>query len=134
MGSNGASGGGGYRDAQKDRKKSVGGTRVGFEGTYKSDINPNKDFKAEKKDNIVGGNGDGNQVVQSNTVIPPVTPTNVEVSQSSAADAQSAESEENLLYKKRKVKAVGRSQTILTSSTGASGGLTLGKPSLLGQA
>ena len=131
MGSNGASGGGGYGDAQKDRKKSVGGTRVGFEGTYKSDINPNTDPKAEKKDNIVGGNGDGNQIVQSTTTPPPVapSPTTVEVSQSTATD-----SEDPYLVRKRRTMARGRSQTIITSSQGVNQNFTLGKKSLLGRA
>ena len=53
-----------------------------------------------------------------------------EVSQSAAADA--AAPEDDILYRKRKTKRAGRSLTILTSSSGASGGLTLGKPSLLG--
>ena len=78
-------------------------------------------------------NGGGNQVVQSTKTVSATAPTAAEVSQSSAADAAPVEGE-SLYTKKRKTKAVGRSQTILTSSAGASGGLTLGKPSLLGQA
>jgi hypothetical protein len=80
-----------------------------------------------------GDNGGGNQVVQSTKTVSATAPTAAEVSQSSAADAAPVEGE-SLYTKKRKTKAVGRSQTILTSSAGASGGLTLGKPSLLGQA
>ena len=80
-----------------------------------------------------GDNGGGNQVVQSTKTVSATAPTTAEVSQSSAADAAPVEGE-SLYTKKRKTKAVGRSQTILTSSAGASGGLTLGKPSLLGQA
>ena len=130
MGSGGASGGGGYGAAQKGRKASVPGTRVGFEGTYKSDINPNTDPKAEKKDNIVGGNGGGaiastGQVVQAPKVI---SPTTAEVSQSAATDA-----EDPLYLRKKRTKAVGRSPTIMTGVTGVTEGLTLGKPSLLGR-
>lgn len=127
MGSNGASGGGGYGDAQKDRKKSVGGTRVGFEGTYKSDINPNTDPKTEKKTQV-GGNGDGNQIVQSTTTPPPVapSPTVAEVSQSTATDAD--------VYDPRKTKRKGRSATIITSAQGVDQNFTLGKQSLLGRA
>ena len=79
------------------------------------------------------GDRGGNQVVQSTKTVSATAPTTAEVSQSSAADAAPVEGE-SLYTKKRKTKAVGRSQTILTSSAGASGGLTLGKPSLLGQA
>jgi len=55
---------------------------------------------------------------------PIVTPTIAEVSQSQATDA----------YDVRKIKAKGRSSTIITKPTGVSGDLTLGKPSLLGGA
>ena len=59
----------------------------------------------------------------------PVTaPTTAEVSQSSATDA-----EESLVLRKRKTLAKGRSPTIMTGVTGATGSLTLGKPSLLGR-
>ena len=40
--------------------------------------------------------------------------------------------EDDILLRKRKTKAKGRSPTIMTGVTGATGGLTLGKPSLLG--
>ena len=58
------------------------------------------------------------------------TPTSAEVSQAKATE-QVAEDEET---RKRRVKAKGRSPTILTGVTGVTGGLTLGKPSLLGRA
>ena len=79
-----------------------------------------------------GGNGGGaitssGQVVQAPKV--DVAPTTAEVSQSSATD-----SEDSLILRKRKNLAKGRSITIATSPTGATGGLTLGKPSLLGRA
>ena len=134
MGSNGASNDGGYGQAQRDRKKSTGGTKIGFEGTYKSDLNPNVDPKPKKKDTMIGGNGDGNQVVQSSTPPPPVTPppptpTVAEVSQSSTTDAEDPYS-----VRRRKTLAKGRSATIITSSRGVrrDDTLTLGKPSLLG--
>ena len=77
-----------------------------------------------------GGNGGGaigtsGQVVQAPTV---TAPTTAEVSQSSATDA-----EESLVLRKRKTLARGRSPTIMTGVTGATGSLTLGKPSLLGR-
>ena len=55
------------------------------------------------------------------------TPTTAEVSQSKATQV-----EDSIELKKRRVKAKGRSPTIMTGVTGATGGLTLGKPSLLG--
>jgi len=77
-----------------------------------------------------GGDGGGaigtsGQVVQAPTV---TAPTTAEVSQSAAADAQ-----ESLVLRKRKTLARGRSPTIITGVTGATGSLTLGKPSLLGR-
>jgi hypothetical protein len=77
-----------------------------------------------------GGDGGGaigtsGQVVQAPTV---TAPTTAEVSQSSATDAQ-----ESLVLRKRKTLARGRSPTIMTGVTGATGSLTLGKPSLLGR-
>ena len=78
-----------------------------------------------------GGNGGGaigtsGQVVQAPQ--PVTSPTTAEVSQVSATDA-----EDPILLRKRKTLARGRSQTIFTGPTGTSGGLTLGKPSLLGR-
>ena len=78
-----------------------------------------------------GGNGGGaiestGQVVQAPQ--PVTSPTTAEVSQATAADAQ-----ESLVLRKRKTLARGRSPTIMTGVTGATGSLTLGKPSLLGR-
>ena len=78
-------------------------------------------------------NGGGQVVIEKNiggNTILTQTPTSAEVSQAKATE-QVAENEET---RKRKVKAKGRSPTILTGVTGATGGLTLGKPSLLGRA
>ena len=72
-----------------------------------------------------GAMGTSGQVVQAPTV---TAPTTAEVSQSSTADA-----EDPILLRKRKTLARGRSITIATSPTGATGSLTLGKPSLLGR-
>ena len=63
------------------------------------------------------------------TTMPTGTPTASEVSQSAATDA----AEDSLILRKRKTKARGRSPTIMTGVTGATGSLTLGKPSLLGR-
>ena len=84
-----------------------------------------------------GGNNGGNnggaiatsgQVVQAPTV---TAPTTAEVSQSAATDAV----EDNILLRKRRTKARGRSLTIQTGPTGlqTNGSLTLGRPSLLGR-
>ena len=84
-----------------------------------------------------GGNNGGNnggaigtsgQVVQAPTV---TSPTEAEVSQSAATDA----TEDNILLRKRRTKARGRSLTIQTGPTGlqTNGSLTLGRPSLLGR-
>ena len=81
---------------------------------------------------IRGGDGGGaigtsGQVVQAPTV---TAPTTAEVSQSAATDVD----EDNILLRKRRAKAIGRSPTVMTGVTGATGSLTLGKPSLLGRA
>ena len=73
-----------------------------------------------------GAIGTSGQVVQAPQ--PVASPTTAEVSQVSAAEA-----EDPILLRKRKTLARGRSQTIFTGPTGTSGGLTLGKPSLLGR-
>jgi len=76
-----------------------------------------------------GGDGGGaiassGQVVQAPTV---TAPTTAEVSQSSTTKA-----EDPIELRKKKIKARGRTPTIMTGVTGATGSLTLGKPSLLG--
>jgi len=83
---------------------------------------------------IRGGDGGGaigtsGQVVQAPTV---TAPTTAELSQSAATDVD----EDNILLRKRRAKAVGRSVTIATGPTGSptNGSLTLGRPSLLGRA
>ena len=76
--------------------------------------------------------GDGGAMTTSGQVVqapqPVASPTTAEVSQVSAAEA-----EDPILLRKRKTLARGRSLTIQTSPKGASGDLTLGKPSLLGR-
>ena len=80
---------------------------------------------------MVEGRNDngGNQVVTAPTQAVATAPTTAELSQSTTAEATP---EEDILYRKRKTKRVGRSPTIMTGVTGATGGLTLGKKSLLG--
>ena len=75
--------------------------------------------------------GDGGAIASSGQVVqaPTVTaPTTAEVSQTTTAEAK----EDDILLRKRKAKAKGRLPTIMTGVTGATGSLTLGKPSLLG--
>jgi len=75
-------------------------------------------------------NGGGSYVVEKNVggrTLLTTTPTTAEVSQAKAAQV-----EDSIELKKRRVKAKGRSPTIMTGVTGATGSLTLGKPSLLG--
>ena len=88
----------------------------------------NQDMNRERQD---GGNGVNiNQTTQVPKTI--LSPTKAEVSQSEAANA--VNEEDPLYVRKKKTKAKGRSQTILTSSRGVTTdeGLTLGKKSLLG--
>ena len=82
------------------------------------------------------GDRGGNQVGQTTTMAAATAPTTAEVSQSSATDATDVATvdTDDPTYIKRKNKRTGRSLTILTSSKGATDGLTLGKKSLLGQA
>ena len=74
-------------------------------------------------------NGGGNQVVTAPNEAIATAPTTAELSQSTTTEATP---EDDILLRKRKTKRVGRSPTIMTGVTGATGGLTLGKKSLLG--
>ena len=88
----------------------------------------NEDMNKERQG---GGNGVNiNQTTQVPKTI--LSPTTAEVSQSEAANV--VNEEDPLYVRKKKTKAKGRSQTILTSSKGVTTdeGLTLGKKSLLG--
>ena len=91
-------------------------------------INKNKQNLAEHE-RMMRENRGGNQVVQS--------PSTAEVSQVTATEVTTPEidtpKEDDITIRKRKAKARGRSPTILTGVTGVTGGLTLGKPSLLGR-
>ena len=76
--------------------------------------------------------GGGGQLVEKNIggrTLLTTAPTTAEVSQSNAAQVEDSEE-----LRKKRVKAKGRSPTIMTGVTGVTGGLTLGKPSLLGRA
>jgi len=102
------------------------------EKQYKSYIDNRTSGKTDAYGNVNPGYGrdnDGNVQTQKVTAggqtILTETPTEAEVSQSAAADAEA--------YDLRKTKKRGRSMTRLTSSKGVTDNkLTLGKPSLLG--
>ena len=104
------------------------GSKEGLASLRDVGYKTNEDMNRERQG---GGNGVNiNQTTQVPKTI--LSPTTAEVSQSEAANATS---EEDPLYvRKKKTKAKGRSQTILTSSKGVTTdeGLTLGKKSLLG--
>ena len=79
-----------------------------------------------------GGNNNNNNQQQVKPIILDSVkgPTEIEVSQSQVANATS---EEDPIYiRKKKIKAKGRSSTILTSSKGVDEDLTLSRKSLLG--
>ena len=128
MGSNSASNGDtadfGRTTPTKKEKKKTASVEMGL-GTDRM-----SNYSVAQGGTRMGGNGNGNQTVQSTTTPPPVapSPTVAEVSQSTATDS------EDVSYDPRKTKRKGRSATIITSSRGVQrdNTLTLGKPSLLG--
>jgi len=105
-------------------------SRTAQESMYKSYITGRTSGKTDAYGNTIsqGDNGGatstGGQVVQAPTV---TAPTTAEVSQATTTKA-----EDPIELRKRRAKAKGRSPTIMTGVTGATGSLTLGKPSLLG--
>ena len=104
------------------------GSKEGLASLRDVGYKTNQDMNRERQG---GGNGVNiNQTTQVPKTI--LSPTKAEVSQSEAANA--VNEEDPLYVRKKKTKAKGRSQTILTSSKGVTTdeGLTLGKKSLLG--
>ena len=124
----------------KRAKQNIGYTKEEFsklsrtkqEEVYKGYLSNRSSNKTDAYGNKLNINsGPDNQVVQAPpvaTTMPVGTPTAVEISQSEATKA-----EDPIELRKRKTKARGRSPTIMTGVTGATGSLTLGKPSLLGR-
>jgi hypothetical protein len=103
------------------------GSKEGLASLREVGYKTNEDIIKENRGN------DNNQVTQTTQVPKTIlSPTTAEVSQSEAANA--VNEEDPLYLRKKKTKAKGRSQTILTSSRGVTTdeGLTLGKKSLLG--
>ena len=93
-------------------------------------VHTNKDGTKVFKDVIMkSGNGGGDNQARANVVTEKnVGGTTILTTEGKVAE-EKAEAEE---YDARKTKKKGRRRTILTSQTGASGNLVLGKPSLLG--
>ena len=102
----------GYKSYMKDRLAG----KIDASGNLNSGYGRDRDNNIRTKKVTAGGQ-----------TILTTTPTTAEVSQAKAAQV-----EDSIELKKRRVKAKGRSPTIMTGVTGATGGLTLGKPSLLG--
>ena len=144
MGSNSSTGGGaggntgadaGFVISEEEKKRKA--NESGYATDYQGDLNSPKKNKTKTKnqqnlaehERMMRENRGGNQVVQS--------PSTAEVSQVTATEVTTPEidtpKEDDITIRKRKAKARGRSPTILTGVTGVTGGLTLGKPSLLGR-
>ena len=105
------------------------------ESIYGDYIKSRQSGKTDAYGNPMGGGNDNQPSMIKKNIggkIVSVAPTKAEVSQSEAANATSEE--DSIYLRKKKTKAKGRSQTILTSSKGVATdeGLTLGKKSLLG--
>ena len=109
-------------------------TKAVRQGRVNTSLMGTPDYQGSTTKSNVGdlGRGDGGgaigtsgQVVQAPQ--PVTSPTTAEVSQATAAQ------QEDITLRKKKVLARGRSPTIMTGVTGATGSLTLGKPSLLGR-
>ena len=125
----------GFFLTEEEKKRKA--NESGYATDYQGDLNPIKKNKTKTKnqqnlaehERMMRENRGGNQVVQS--------PTVSEVSQVTQTEVTTPEidtpKEDDITIRKRKAKARGRSPTILTGVTGVTGGLTLGKPSLLGR-
>ena len=109
--------------------------RTKQEEVYKGYLSGRQSGGTDAYGNPMGGGNDNKPSMIKKNIggkIVSVTPTAAEVSQSEAANTTSEE--DSILLRKKKTKAKGRSQTILTASKGVTTdeGLTLGKKSLLG--
>ena len=99
-----------------------------YQGGSKSKVlTPMGNDRGDGASNVGAATSSG-QIVQPPQVA--FAPTTAEVSQSAATDV----AEDDILLRKKRTKAVGRSVNILTASKGDTSSLTLGKPSLLGRA
>jgi hypothetical protein len=122
------------KDIQKKKKIQPPDNTGADEGFFLAERQRKEKLKKQKEEaekSFREMRGGGNQVVQS--------PTTSEVSQVTQTEVTTPEvekpeeKEDDITIRKRRIKAKGRSPTILTGVTGVTGGLTLGKPSLLGR-
>lgn len=122
------------KDIQKKKKIQPPDNTGADEGFFIAERQRKEKLKKQKEEaekSFREMRGGGNQVVQS--------PTTSEVSQVTQTEVTTPEvekpeeKEDDITIRKRRIKAKGRSPTILTGVTGVTGGLTLGKPSLLGR-
>ena len=106
-------------------------SRAAQESMYKGYITGRSSGKTDAYGREIISTGDGGGAIASSGQVvqaPKVTaPTTAEVSQATTTKA-----EDPIELRKRRAKARGRTPTIMTGVTGATGSLTLGKPSLLG--
>jgi hypothetical protein len=128
----------GFFISEEEKKRKANESLIGTPD-YQGNLNPPKKTKTkttnqqnlEDAERMQRENRGGNQPTVKVTETPKVdtSPTQVEVDQSSATDADA----DDIYTRKKKSKARGRSIMTLTSSQGITDEkLTLGKPSLLG--
>ena len=121
-------------------KNLIGKTNLATGKAYSASVEDYKSYMSARGSGSIDAmgrevnnrDGGGGQLVEKNIggrTLLTTTPTTAEVSQSNAAQVEDSEE-----LRKKRVKAKGRSPTIMTGVTGVTGGLTLGKPSLLGRA
>lgn len=119
------------KDIQKKKKIQPPDNTGADEGFFLVEREKKRKQREEAEKSFREMRGGGNQVVQSPTVSEVSQVTQTEVTTPEIEKPE--EKEDDILIRKRKTKARGRSPTILTGVTGVTGGLTLGKPSLLGR-
>ena len=121
-------------------KNLIGKTNLATGKAYSASIDDYKSYMSARGSGSIDAmgrevnnrDGGGGQLVEKNIggrTLLTTAPTTAEVSQSNTAQVEDSEE-----LRKKRVKAKGRSPTIMTGVTGVTGGLTLGKPSLLGRA
>ena len=132
----------GFFLTEEEKKRKA--NESGYATDYQGDLNPPKKNKTKTKnqqnledaERMQRENRGGNQPTVKVAETPKVdtSPTESELSQSSATDADTEAKEDDIYIRKKKSKARGRSMMTLTGPQGLSKDdkLTLGKPSLLG--
>ena len=123
-------------DIQKKKKSKALDNTGADEGFFLVEREKKRKQREEAEKSFREMRGGDNQVVQSPTTseVSQVTQTEVTTPEVTTPEVEKPEEkEDDILIRKRKTKARGRSPTILTGVTGVTDGLTLGKPSLLGR-